>query len=115
MVQINLELEQEVIADLSAELKLTDVNFSKELLVPKVRNAIREVQQNRSYPESFTTEQIESDMYNYYSNIRNIALYDYNQIGNDFQKSSTENSISRTWVDRKSLFNGIYPFVKVLN
>ena len=114
MERINLELEQEVIADLSTELRLTDANFSKELLVPKVKNAIREVQQNRNYPDDYTVEQIETDMYKFYSNIRDIALYDYNQIGNDFQKSSSENSISRTWVDRKSLFNGIYPFVSTL-
>lgn len=107
-------LEEEIMADLTAELSLTDPNFSAALLLPKVRNAMREVKRARNYPESYTDAQIEADMYNYYSNIRNIALYDYNQIGAEWQKSIGENGTSRTFVDRKSLFSGICAFVKVL-
>lgn len=107
-------LEEEIMADLSAELSLTDPNFSIPLLLPKVRNAMREVKRARNYPASYTAEQIEADMYNYFSNIRNIALYDYNQIGGEFQTSSNENSNSRHWMDRNKLFAGICAFVKVL-
>lgn len=107
-------LEEEIMADLSAELSLTDPNFSISLLLPKVKNAMREVKRARNYPASYTDVQIEADMYNYYSNIRNIALYDYNQIGAEWQKSMGENGTSRTFVDRQSLFTGICAFVKVL-
>lgn len=107
-------LEEEIMADLTAELSLTDPNFSAALLLPKVRNAIREVKRARNYPASYTDAQIEADMYNYYSSIRNIALYDYNQIGNEFSTSSSENSIGIHWVDRNKLFAGICSFVKVL-
>lgn len=107
-------LEEEIMADLTAELSLTDPNFSAALLLPKVRNAMREVRRARNYPTSYTDTQIEADMYNYFSNIRNIALYDYNQIGGEFQTSSSENSTSRHWMERNKLFAGICAFVKVL-
>lgn len=107
-------IEEEIMADLTAELSLTDPNFSPALLLPKVRNAMREVKRARNYPASYTDAQIEADIYNYYSNIRNIALYDYNQIGNEFSTSSNENSVGVHWVDRNKLFAGICAFVKVL-
>lgn len=107
-------LEQEIFADLSAELSVSDKNFSEPLLLSKVRNAMREVKRARNYPKTYSDSQIEQDMYDYFSNIRNIALYDYNQIGGEFQESSSENSTSRSWMERNKLFNGICPFVRVL-
>lgn len=107
-------LEEKIMADLSAELSLTDPKFSPALLLPKVKNAMREVKRARNYPASYTAEQIEADMYDYYSNIRNISLYDYNQIGNEFSTSSSENSVGIHWMDRNKLFAGICAFVKVL-
>lgn len=107
-------LEQEVFADLSAELSVSDENFNETILLSKVRNAMREVKRARNYPKSYTDSQIEEDMYDYFSNIRNIALYDYNQIGGEFQESSSELSTSRVWMERNKLFCGICPFVRVL-
>ena len=107
-------LEEEVFADLSAVLSISDENFNETLLLSKVRNAMREVKRARNYPKSYTDSQIEADMYDYFSNIRNIALYDYNQIGADFEESHSENSVSRSWKDRDKLFCGICPFVRVL-
>ena len=107
-------LEAGVFADLSAELSISDENFNETLLLSKVRNAMREVKRARNYPKSYTDSQIEADMYDYFSNIRNIALYDYNQIGADFEESHSENSVSRSWKDRDKLFCGICPFVRVL-
>lgn len=107
-----LTLEQELIADLTEELKITDEDFNDQLLRSKVQNALREVKRARKYPSFYTDRQIEADMYQYYSNIRNIALYDYNSIGMDFQSASSENSTSRTLVDRDKLFGGIIPLSK---
>lgn len=107
-------LEQEIFADLSAELSESDENFNETLLLSKVRNAMREVKRARNYPKSYSDSQIEQDMYDYFSNIRNIALYDYNQIGGEFQESNAEPGSSRTYVDRDKLFCGICPFVRVL-
>lgn len=111
---ITAGLEQEVFSDLSAELSVSDENFNETLLLSKVRNAMREVKRARNYPKSYTDSQIEQDMYDYFSNIRNIALYDYNQIGNEGQSGGSENGTSRSYVDRNKYFAGICPFVRVL-
>jgi hypothetical protein len=110
---MTLTLEQEIFADLQAELSLTDKNFNEVLLLSKIHNALREVKRARSYPESYTDEMINADMYEYYSNVRNLALYDYNTIGADFESSHNENSISRSYTDRNKLFCGVVPFAKI--
>lgn len=110
---MSVGLEQEIIAELTIELQ-GDATFNADILAVKVRNAIREVRKARNYPKSYTEEQMQSDMYDYFSNIRNIALYDYNQIGGEFQQSNSEPGNSRTYVDRDKLFAGICPFVRVL-
>lgn len=111
---MTIGLEQEIFADLSDELSVSDKNFSETLLLSKVRNAMREVKRARNYPKTYSDSQIEQDMYDYFSNIRNIALYDYNLIGAEGQQSSSENGTSRSYVDRDKLFCGICPFVRVL-
>lgn len=110
---MNVGIEQEIIAELTIELQ-GDPTFNEDILAVKVRNAIREVRKARSYPKNYTEEEIQNDLYDYFSNIRNIALYDYNQIGAEFQSSSNDNSVSRSWIDRDKLFDGVYAFIKVL-
>lgn len=108
-----MDIEQEIIAELSIELQ-GEPTFNADILAVKVKNAIREVRKARNYPKSYTEKNIQEDLQDYYSNIRNIALYDYNQIGAEFQSNASENSVSRSWVDRDKLFDGVYAFVKVL-
>lgn len=105
-------LENEVFEDLKVELS-TDPTFNGTLLLSKVKNALREVKRARKYPTYYTDEQIERDMYDYFSNIRNIALYDYNLIGGEYEQSHSENSVSRSFVDRNSLFAGIIPLSRI--
>lgn len=107
--EMNITLEQELIADLTTELEIADEDFKPDLLLSKVQNALREVKRARRYPDSYSDERIQKDMYDYYSNIRNIAIYDYNTVGMDFQDSSSEGNISRTMTDRNKLFAGIIP------
>lgn len=105
---MSVGLQDELIADLTIELS-SEPTFNADILKQKVIGAIREVKRARKYPSYYTDEQIQTDLYEYYSNIRNIALYDYNQIGIEFQISSSENGISRTYTDRNKLFSGIIP------
>lgn len=105
-------LEEEIFADLSAELSL-DPTFNETFLLSKVKNALREVKRAKKYPSYYTEEQIQSDMYDYFSNIRNIALYDYNQIGGEFQQSNSEPGNSRTYMERNKLFVGIIPLSRL--
>ena len=100
-----------LLADLTAELK-NEPTFNADVLKAKINSAIREVRGLRKYPADYTEEQIESDLSNYYSNIRNVALYDYNMIGAEWESNHNENGISRSFVDRKSLFYGIMPIAK---
>ena len=111
--EMTISLEEEIVADLTTELQITDKNFNSALLLSKVCNALREVKKARKYPGYYTEEQITADLYDYYSNIRSLALYDYNAIGMEFQTASSENSTSRTMADRNKCFAGVIPLSKI--
>lgn len=104
-----LTFENDLLEDLTTELSATDPNFKGTLIIPKIKGAIREVRRARNYPKHYSESAIVEDLENYYSNIRNIALYDYNKIGGEFEESHSENSTSRSWGDRDKLFAGIIP------
>lgn len=105
---MTVDLQDELIADLTSELSGED-SFNSSALTQKVINAIREVKNARKYPSNYTDDMIRKDIYRHYSIIRGIALYDYNKIGVEGQVSHSENGTSRTWEERKSLFNGVLP------
>ena len=109
---MGLTLQDEIIADLTLELG-AEPTFNADALKQKVINAIREVKKARKYPSYYTEEQITMDLYDFYSNVRNIALYDYNKIGGEFEQSHNENSVNRSFVDRSSLFGGVIPLCKL--
>ena len=104
-----LTFENDLLEDLTAELSETDPNFKQALIIPKIKGAIREVRRARNYPKHYSESAIVEDLENYYSNIRNIALYDYNMTGAEFEENHSENSVSRSWKDRDKLFAGIIP------
>lgn len=107
------ELEYDIIADLAEELSEDDT-FNENILAKKVKNAVREVIMKRNYQAtSYTEEEILADLENYVSVIHNVALYDYNQVGVEFQTASTEN-YTRTYVNRDELFKGVHAFVGLL-
>lgn len=103
------KLCDEIMKDLILEL---DIESTSDItaLSSKVKNAYRDVKRARGYQAHHTQSFIESDMQNYYSNIYDLALYDYNQIGAEGQKSHSENGTSRAWKDRKECFDGIVAF-----
>lgn len=103
------QLCNEILMDLISELNLEDAS-DIAALSSKIKNAIREVKRTRNYQPGHSQEFIEKDMENFYSNIRELALYDFNQIGGEGQVSHSENGTSRTWKDRKECFNGITAF-----
>ena len=105
-------LQEELIADLTIELQ-KEPTFDSSVLTQKVVNAIREVKKERKYPSYYSSEQIDKDLYEFYSNIRSIALYDYNKMGAEGEQSHSENGTSRSYVDRKSLFSGVLPLSRI--
>lgn len=102
-------LIEEILKDLTTELGLKEKS-DVAVLTSKVKNAYREVKRTRNYQTCHTQEFIDNDMMNFYSNIRELALYDYNQEGAEGQTNHSENGTSRVWKDRKECFNGITAF-----
>lgn len=113
-MRTKIDLENEIIADLTIELE-DEESFSEKKLSSKVHSAIIEVENMRNYGYSaMKPEQIEDDLWNYYSVIKKVALYDYNQIGAEYEINHSENGISRSYEKRSSLFNGVCSFIKVV-
>lgn len=108
------ELKESITEGLTVELE-SDPDFSDEILEEKVNNAVNEVILARRYKMAkYSDEQIEADIENYRSNIRDIALYDYNQSGMDFQSNHQENGINRSYTSRHRLFYGIVPLTRLV-
>ena len=74
---------------------------------------MREVKQKRNYAGRYTEEYVVNDLQNYFSNIKNLAMYDYGMIGGEFQKSNSDNGISVSWESRDSVFAGVVPIAQV--
>ena len=107
-------LIEEIIDDLTVELS-GDAGFSAAILEQKVRNAAREVKLHRNYGATSMDETaIASDMQRFYSTIRAVALYDYNQVGIEYQEIHTENGVTRNYIERNKLFAGVVPFAGVI-
>lgn len=83
-------------------------------LAIKVSNAEREIRRVRRYPSSYTEEDITEDMWNYYTNLYDLAMYDFNMRGAEGQSSINENGEYRIFVDRKKLLNGVHPIAKLV-
>lgn len=97
----------EVYENLIVELEIDKANEQK-LLKLKVKNAVREVKNRRNYPSHFTENDIQNDLNRLYSNIHDLALYDYNQIGVEGQSSHSENGESRAWKNREDCLKGVF-------
>lgn len=108
------EVYEEVLADIEASIPGVDFTDTSNLsaVTAKLNNAIREVVKARDYPDTYTDDKITNDLQRFISNIINITIYDFHQIGGAFQETHNENSINRTWVDRSKMFKGINRFVK---
>lgn len=110
--QVKIRLKQFHIDD--KESVVFDHKEDNPLIEQLIEQAQQEVISRRMYPNSYTQEQINSDMKNYEGVIVNLAVYDKSQAGEAYMAAYTENGVSRTWKDRENLFAGVYPFVKAL-
>ena len=99
------KLINEIFNDLSIELDVQDEDVP--MLLSKVKSAYREVKGIRSYPTDYTDDFICSDMERYYYNVKNLALYDYNQIGVEGESSHNDNTGTRTWFSRNTYLEGV--------
>lgn len=102
---------QEIINELKIELQ-NEVDFNSDILALKVSNAYREVKLARNYPSTYTETMIAADMENYYINVKNLALYDYNKIGAEGQSQYSADGESIHYLDRSKMFSGVLPIAR---
>ena len=106
--------EQELNTDLTAELTGCGNPPLTDVLAIKVKAVVRELLSIRNYELSgMTDEEIQADIYRFYTNCLNVARYDYNQLGAEGEETHNENGISRKYVERGKLWSGVIPFAKV--
>ncbi len=106
--------EQELNTDLTAELTGSGNTPLADVLAIKIKAVVRELLSIRNYELSgMTDEEIQTDIYRFYTNCLNVARYDYNQLGAEGEETHNENGISRKYVERGKLWCGVIPFAKV--
>lgn len=105
------ELQDKIIDDLTKELSKRPL-FDSDLLEAKVEAAVEDVKRRRNYSATkFDATAIAADMEQFYANIRNVALYDYDKIGAFGESTHNEGGTNRSWRDRETYFIGVAPFV----
>ena len=106
--------EQELNTDLTAELNASGNTPLADVLAIKIKAVVRELLSIRNYELSgMTDDEIQTDIYRFYTNCLNVARYDYNQLGAEGEETHNENGISRKFVERGRLWSGVIPFAKV--
>lgn len=103
---------EQIIEELSEELSITENggNFNSVLLESKVKDAYREVKLIRRYPKNLSAEYVDEDMENFFSVIKSVARYDYNQVGAEGQTQYSADGVSIHYVDRNALFKDVTPY-----
>jgi hypothetical protein len=107
------EVEDEATGEKSDKV-VFDKKECNPLIEQLLEQARKEIISRRNYPDTYTQDQIDSDVKNYENIMVNLAVYDRSQAGEAYMASFSENGVSRTWKDRESLFAGVFPFVKAM-
>lgn len=108
-------VKEDVFIALKTELEITEgAMFNETLLESKVNGAYEDVKMARNYPSSYSEKDINNDMERYYSTIRSVALFDYNQIGAEGQSSYNADGTSIHYLNRDRLFKGVVPIGGIL-
>lgn len=109
------EIKTNIVEEISTELAvLGETDISDALISLKVDDAVREAEQELRIPVSYSDAQILSAMNKVYMNIKAKAFCKINRIGFEYQSASTENGISRTFVEYEKLSKGIVPIARVI-
>lgn len=111
---MNEQDKEQMLADLIIELTDGETEVDTARLTQKLNNAIREVIRAVNYPSYYTEDRISKSLSQYYGNIHDLTIYDYNQMGAEGETSHNENGTNRTWKSRKECFNGIVAFANGL-
>lgn len=108
------EIKEAIEIELKEEFSLiSDVEISDTIIALKVNDAEREVERELRIPSSYSDDQILRVMNKCYMNIKAKAFCKINRIGFEDQTASSENGISRTFVEYEKLSKGIIPIARV--
>lgn len=107
--EMNLTVSDMVISDLTT-MYGDQPTFNLDKIAIIVQKVVDEVINARRYKQkNYTDEKIQIDLLNYRSQIYNLAEYDFAHFGAPHETNHSENSVSRSWIERNSLFAGIVP------
>lgn len=97
---------------------MADINPVREgeasVLLVKTKNAYREVKSVRNYPSDADDDYIAEDMANFWTVIYNLAMYDFNIRGAEWQTVINENGEYRSFVDRGKILAEVTPFAYIV-
>lgn len=103
-------VKEDVFDSLKTELEITEGDkLNETLLQSKVDAAYQDVKTARNYPGTYSDDKVNADMERYYSVIRSVALFDYNQVGAEGQSSYSADGTSIHYLNRDKLFKGVLP------
>ena len=109
-----MDLANEILTELAVEFG-DEPDYNENVLKVKINQAIRKVRTMRNYAVTdMSEEDIQKDLYNYYSVIFALAEYYYNQRGGEYESQHSEDGVNRTWIKEEELLRGVYAYVKVL-
>ena len=101
--QVKIRLKQfhiEEVEDETTGEKSDKVVFDEKecnpLIEQLLEQARKEIISRRNYPDTYTQDQIDSDVKNYENIMVNLAVYDRSQAGEAYMASFSENGVSRT-------------------
>lgn len=85
------------------------------VLLLLIEKAIDDFKIQMNYPESFSEEKIENDLRKNKFCIFDLALYDYNMQGNEFESNHSEAGTSRSWNSKSEIYANysIVPYADV--
>lgn len=108
------EMRDEIIEALTTEFQKHPA-FDPAVLEIKVDDAIEEVRECRHYENTnMSDEAIEVDLLRFARQIKNLARFDYHQIGAFGESYHYEGGTNRTWVAREKFLDGITAFAKLM-
>ena len=105
------EMQAAIVAELTIELQ-NETDFDADLLEVKVASAIRECKTIRDYPASYSDSRIEKDLVRFFSQIKDVSMYDYSKMGAEGQDSYSADGESIYYEDRNKLWYGVRPIAR---
>lgn len=108
------DFEKSIAVAIALEMR-QEPTYNADIVASKVSAVVRELIQRRRYIKgNMSDEAIREDLENYYSQVLNVARFDYNTIGAEGEERHTENGIDRSFIERGKLWAGVVPIGRVI-